>query len=157
MEKSITFDNLGLSASLKKALNTIGFQIMFPIQQKAIPVALENKDIIGQAQTGTGKTVAFSVPIIFATNLSTAIFAPFSIVNLIWFDEESKHICFCPLITESFSPMFNGHWAWVSTCALPKVITTTPIATAKEISNSVAITGEIPLLFITRNRIILGL
>lgn len=47
-----------------KSLNEIGFENMSPIQEKAIPFALEGFDIIGQAQTGTGKTAAFGIPIL---------------------------------------------------------------------------------------------
>lgn len=47
-----------------KGLDEMGFVEMTPIQEMAIPVLLEGKDIIGQAQTGTGKTAAFGIPMI---------------------------------------------------------------------------------------------
>ncbi len=59
-----TFHELGISESIQKAVTDMGFEETSPIQEKAIPVALKGKDIIGQAQTGTGKTVAFSIPIL---------------------------------------------------------------------------------------------
>ncbi|MED0673925.1 DEAD/DEAH box helicase [Aneurinibacillus aneurinilyticus] len=59
-----TFHELGISESIQKAVTDMGFEETSPIQEKAIPVALTGKDIIGQAQTGTGKTAAFSIPIL---------------------------------------------------------------------------------------------
>jgi ATP-dependent RNA helicase DeaD len=58
------FSKLAISKELKKGLKEIGFNEMFPIQEKAIPLMLEGKDVIGQAKTGTGKTAAFGVPMI---------------------------------------------------------------------------------------------
>jgi ATP-dependent RNA helicase DeaD len=58
------FSKLPISKELKKGLKEIGFDDMFPIQEKAIPPMLEGKDVIGQAKTGTGKTAAFGVPMI---------------------------------------------------------------------------------------------
>jgi ATP-dependent RNA helicase DeaD len=55
---------LGLSAQLTKALSEIGFEAPFPIQEAAIPLVLEGKDVVGQAHTGTGKTAAFGLPIL---------------------------------------------------------------------------------------------
>jgi len=55
---------LPVSEQMKQTLTKIGFVDATPIQEKAIPLALEGHDIIGQAQTGTGKTAGFSVPII---------------------------------------------------------------------------------------------
>lgn len=62
------FENLLLSKELRKAIQDLGFEEMTPIQAKAIPVILEGKDIIGQAQTGTGKTLAFGLPIVELIN-----------------------------------------------------------------------------------------
>ncbi|AGK54356.1 DEAD/DEAH box helicase [Bacillus sp. 1NLA3E] len=58
------FSDFNLSEALEKALSQMGFEEPSPIQAQAIPVALSGKDIIGQAQTGTGKTTAFGVPLI---------------------------------------------------------------------------------------------
>src|SRR5436305_1172246 len=58
------FKILNLSAPLVKALVDKGYETPTPIQQKAIPVILEGKDIFGCAQTGTGKTAAFALPIL---------------------------------------------------------------------------------------------
>jgi ATP-dependent RNA helicase DeaD len=63
MEKE-TFEGLALSGALRKAVQDLGFEQMTPIQAKAIPRILEGKDVIGQAQTGTGKTLAFGLPIL---------------------------------------------------------------------------------------------
>ncbi|NBS14004.1 MAG: DEAD/DEAH box helicase, partial [Verrucomicrobia bacterium] len=58
------FASLGLHASVLKAVQDLGFKEPTPIQAQAIPVALSGKDIIGSAQTGTGKTAAFALPIL---------------------------------------------------------------------------------------------
>lgn len=58
------FDELELSPSILRAVEEMGFEEMSPIQAKAIPVVLEGKDIVGQAQTGTGKTAAFGIPLL---------------------------------------------------------------------------------------------
>ena len=63
MEK-IRFEEIHLSKEVQQAIKDVGFEAMSPIQAQAIPVILEGKDIIGQAQTGTGKTAAFGIPII---------------------------------------------------------------------------------------------
>ena len=59
-----TFEQLGLSKEIIKALRENGFESPFPIQQEAIPPILKGLDIIGQAHTGTGKTAAFSLPML---------------------------------------------------------------------------------------------
>ena len=59
-----TFEQLGLSAQLTKALTENGFKAPFPIQETAIPLILQGKDVVGQAHTGTGKTAAFGLPIL---------------------------------------------------------------------------------------------
>ncbi|MFZ0842783.1 MAG: DEAD/DEAH box helicase [Nitrosotalea sp.] len=58
------FEELGLKDTILTALNEMGFKEPFPIQAGAIPVFLSGQDVIGQAHTGTGKTAAFSLPII---------------------------------------------------------------------------------------------
>lgn len=60
-----SFQNLGLSRELTKAVELIGFETPTPIQEKAIPVLLKgNRNFIGLAQTGTGKTAAFGLPLL---------------------------------------------------------------------------------------------
>jgi ATP-dependent RNA helicase DeaD len=59
-----TFQQLGLGAEILKAVKEIGFEDPFPIQEAAIPFILKGIDVIGQAHTGTGKTAAFSLPIL---------------------------------------------------------------------------------------------
>lgn len=59
-----TFDDLGLSKNLVATLTTLGFTTPTPIQEKGIPVVLGGRDLIGLAQTGTGKTAAFGLPMI---------------------------------------------------------------------------------------------
>lgn len=60
----IKFSSLGLSEEVLNAINEMGFEEPSQIQAQAIPVILNGIDIIGQAQTGTGKTLAFGAPII---------------------------------------------------------------------------------------------
>jgi len=59
----VTFDTLGLSAELLRAVADEGFTAPTPIQVQAIPLVLEGRDLMGAAQTGTGKTAAFVLPI----------------------------------------------------------------------------------------------
>ena len=59
-----TFNGLGIAPRLLSILETLGFEIPTPIQHQAIPPAIEGKDVIGVAQTGTGKTLAFGLPVL---------------------------------------------------------------------------------------------
>ena len=59
-----TFSELGISPALLNAIQKMGFEEATPIQSETIPVALEGKDVIGQAQTGTEKTTAFEIPLL---------------------------------------------------------------------------------------------
>ena len=58
----IKFEDLHISEPILRALNDMGFEEPTPIQREAIPVAKSGQDMIGQAQTGTGKTAAFGIP-----------------------------------------------------------------------------------------------
>ena len=60
----MTFDELGLAAPFLQAVNDCGYETPTPIQQQAIPVVLEGKDVIGASQTGTGKSAAFALPLL---------------------------------------------------------------------------------------------
>jgi len=62
--KKLRFDALVLSKEMHKAIADLGYEEATPIQSEAIPIMMTGKDIIGQAQTGTGKTAAFGVPAI---------------------------------------------------------------------------------------------
>jgi ATP-dependent RNA helicase DeaD len=59
-----SFEDLGLSEDTLQALRDVGYESPSPIQEQAIPPMLEGRDVIGQAQTGSGKTAAFGLPII---------------------------------------------------------------------------------------------
>ena len=59
-----TFTGLGIAPAMLTQIERLGFSTPTPIQAKAIPVAIEGKDVIGIAQTGTGKTLAFGIPMI---------------------------------------------------------------------------------------------
>lgn len=58
------FKDLNLSSPLLKAISNMGFEETTPIQANAIPLLMEGRDVIGQAQTGTGKTAAFGIPML---------------------------------------------------------------------------------------------
>src|SRR5512132_776974 len=60
----MTFMDLQLSSSVLRAVADAGYEKPTPIQQQAIPVILEGRDILGCAQTGTGKTASFTLPMI---------------------------------------------------------------------------------------------
>ncbi len=60
----VKFSDLGLSDSILKVLDSIGYETPSPIQQQCITYLLDGKDVIGQAQTGTGKTAAFTLPLL---------------------------------------------------------------------------------------------
>ncbi|RKD29490.1 DEAD/DEAH box helicase [Thermohalobacter berrensis] len=62
--KTVQFDKLQISKKLKRAIKDMGFEEATPIQTKSIPKILSGKDIVGQAQTGTGKTASFGIPIL---------------------------------------------------------------------------------------------
>ncbi len=61
---TLKFDELNISKELQKAVAEMGFEETTPIQSQTIPILLKGSDLIGQAQTGTGKTAAFGIPII---------------------------------------------------------------------------------------------
>jgi ATP-dependent RNA helicase DeaD len=65
-----SFSELGLATSILKAVIELGFDTPTPIQARAIPALLEGRDMIGQAQTGTGKTAAFGLPILHVADPS---------------------------------------------------------------------------------------
>lgn len=62
--ETIRFDELSLSEPILRAVAEMGFEAVSPIQAQAIPAQMEGRDMIGQAQTGTGKTAAFGIPLL---------------------------------------------------------------------------------------------
>ena len=60
----MNFTEFGFDPDLFEGIRALGFETATPIQEKAIPLILEGKDLIGTAQTGTGKTAAFLLPLI---------------------------------------------------------------------------------------------
>ena len=64
LELAMTFYELGLDESILKSIDEFGFKEPTPIQAGAIPHILEGRDVIGSAQTGTGKTAAYALPIL---------------------------------------------------------------------------------------------
>jgi superfamily II DNA/RNA helicase len=69
------FNLFKIENSLKGSIDRMKFKEPTPIQNQAIPLALEGKDILGTAQTGTGKTLAFSIPLINKLILDKNAFA----------------------------------------------------------------------------------
>src|SRR5450830_1039378 len=67
---SITFSDLQLSAPLLRALQDVGYETPSPIQAATIPILLDNRDVLGQAQTGTGKTASFALPILSRVDIN---------------------------------------------------------------------------------------
>jgi ATP-dependent RNA helicase DeaD len=70
MSEPILFTDLALAEPVLKAIQTVGYEIPSPIQAAAIPVLLAGGDILGMAQTGTGKTAAFALPLLSKLDLS---------------------------------------------------------------------------------------
>ena len=66
------FHELGMGAPILEALRAVGYESPSPIQAQTIPLLLSGKDLLGQAQTGTGKTAAFALPILARTDLKQA-------------------------------------------------------------------------------------
>jgi len=69
IDAAISFKDLALDKALLKILDEVGYESPSPIQAQTIPLLLEGRDIIGQAQTGTGKTAAFALPLISKMDL----------------------------------------------------------------------------------------
>ena len=64
ISRMTSFTDLGLSEPLLTALRHLGYERPTPIQEQTIPALLEGRDVMGQAQTGTGKTAAFGLPLL---------------------------------------------------------------------------------------------
>jgi len=67
---SVSFSDLKLSAPIMQGLNDVGYETPSPIQAETIPLILDGRDVLGQAQTGTGKTAAFALPILSNLDLT---------------------------------------------------------------------------------------
>ena len=68
-----TFAGLGLSDPILRALSELGYEAPTPIQSETIPALLAGRDLVGEAQTGTGKTAAFAIPLLERLDLSKAV------------------------------------------------------------------------------------
>lgn len=71
--KNVSFSELGIRPEILKAVNEMGFEAPTTIQEKCIPAILSGSDVVGQAQTGTGKTAAFGIPAIQMANTGSKI------------------------------------------------------------------------------------
>lgn len=67
-DEALRYENTDIDFRILRAIQEMGFEKMTPIQEQAIPVLLEGKDVIGQAQTGTGKTAALGIPMLQRIN-----------------------------------------------------------------------------------------
>jgi len=74
----MTFEEMGLSKPILKALDHVGYENPTPIQAETIPLLLSGHDLVGQAQTGTGKTAAFAIPVL--EKINTEVRAPQALV-----------------------------------------------------------------------------
>src|SRR5689334_14592230 len=72
-DTALTFDDLGLDPRVLKALRDVGYETPSPIQAEAIPPLLSGQHVVGLAQTGTGKTAAFALPILSRLDLHTKV------------------------------------------------------------------------------------
>ena len=72
-QESQSFEQLGLNARILEAITEIGYETPSPIQAQAIPVMLAGRDILGQAQTGTGKTAAFALPLLQMVDVNSRL------------------------------------------------------------------------------------
>ena len=70
----MSFESLGLKAELLRAVSEKGYSVATPIQLQAIPLILEGRDIMAGAQTGTGKTAAYLLPLLFKIKYATERF-----------------------------------------------------------------------------------
>lgn len=78
--ETLRFDELNLSAEILRGIKEMGFEEASPIQSQAIPVAMQGYDVIGQAQTGTGKTAAFGIPVLEKVSLNKDIKHPQALI-----------------------------------------------------------------------------
>ena len=77
-ESSLRFADLGLAEPVMAAVREVGYETPSPIQAATIPALLAGRDVLGQAQTGTGKTAAFALPIL--ANIDPKLAAPQALV-----------------------------------------------------------------------------
>ena len=66
----MNFNQLGINENICVALSELGYEKAFPIQEQSIPILMKGEDLLSQAQTGTGKTAAFALPILMNLDLS---------------------------------------------------------------------------------------
>ncbi|MEY8764402.1 MULTISPECIES: DEAD/DEAH box helicase [Clostridium] len=108
--KNIGFNNLGLHPKILQAIDKMGFEEPSQIQAESIPVILEGNDVIGQAQTGTGKTLAFGAPMLSKINcneknISSIIITPTRELAIQVNDELSRIARFRKI---SLLPIYGG-------------------------------------------------
>src|SRR6187551_1003599 len=70
---SVTFAELSLHKAVLQALSDVGYESPSPIQAATVPRLLEGRDVVGQAQTGTGKTGAFALPILSQIDVTSRV------------------------------------------------------------------------------------
>ena len=70
MPSEVSFDQLGLGKPLERAVKDLGYEELTPVQAASIPLLLAKHDVLAQAQTGTGKTAAFALPVLSHLDVS---------------------------------------------------------------------------------------
>ncbi len=78
--ETVKFDELDLCPEILRGVKEMGFEEASPIQTKAIPIAMTGCDVIGQAQTGTGKTAAFGIPVLEKIRLNKDVKHPQALI-----------------------------------------------------------------------------
>lgn len=107
----MTFSELGLESNLLEALDYMGFEKATPIQEQAIPLILKGQDVLACAQTGTGKTAAFILPILNklagkpSSNINTLVIAPTRELAL-QIDQQVQ--AFAYFVNASSCPVYGG-------------------------------------------------
>ena len=124
-----SFTELGLSQELLKAVEDLGFEEPSPIQVLAIPALLTGKDAVGQAQTGTGKTAAFGLPILekiaSGKSVQALVLCPTRELAIQVSEELSKlavhkrGVSVLPIYGGSFGRLPRAHrWSWARRAGL---------------------------------------
>src|SRR4051812_44772792 len=106
-----TFEQLGLSQAILRCIRLVGFEHPTPIQAAIIPAALTGKDLVGLAETGSGKTAAFTIPI--AERLASSTTSSMKTRGLIL--SPTREIA---LQTQTFLDLFGGDYGLRTACLI---------------------------------------
>ncbi len=114
---AVLFSDLGLSEAVVRAVKGLGYESASPIQAATIPAMLEGADILGQAQTGTGRTAAFALPILSMINMKDRVPQALVLVPTRELAIQSAAIAVCGIST-SVQPSVATRYQ-PSRCAMP--------------------------------------